>query len=322
MGARIPWSRAVWLSFGVALALPTACAGRSTSLDSENAAGEGSGGTGGAGGTTTGSGATGATGATGMGATGGRGSGATGAGATAATGATGATGGTGIGGTGMGATGGTDAAGGIGGMASCGMPTLDDRRCLIDSDCRLSSAGVACCGPVRLYGVANAAACVRDPVACIAECLGPQWVTDTLEATYAIDDIQVRCEIGEPGAGVCVSFVDLEPPPPPLYCDGVLCMPEDVCVHYAAPGGPAPRCEPLFDGGTCPANTKLDVCPETGSLGCVEERLPPPPQCVPAGSSCGDPVGCDCLPADICGGLPGQCGGVMGRDVLCVDLSP
>jgi hypothetical protein len=298
-------SRTVWLSFVAALAVPIGCAGRSTSLESENAGGDGSGGTGGdRGGTTTGSGATGATGMGAVGGTGGTGTGGTGVGGTA-----------GVGGTGVGGT-------GVGGMTSCEMPKLDDRRCLVDSDCRLSAGGVVCCGPARMYGVANVASCTQDPVACVADCAGTRWITDTMEATYDLGEIRVRCEIGEPGAGVCVSFIDLGPPPPPLYCDGVLCMPTDVCVHYAAPGGPAPRCNPLFDGGTCPPNTKLDVCPEMNVPGCVEERLPPPPQCVPTGSSCGDPVDCACLPADICGGLPGECGGVMGRDVLCVDLSP
>jgi hypothetical protein len=249
----------------------------------------------------------GATGGTGMGATGGTGMGATG--------------GTGMGG--MGATGGTDATGGagIGGMTSCAMASLDDRRCLIDSDCRLSPPKLACCGRFRVYGLANAATCVEDPVACAAEdCAGPQWITDTMEATFERGEIQVRCEFGEPGAGLCVSFVEGDPPPP--YCNGALCMPTDVCVYYATPGGPAPRCDPLLDGGTCPPNTKMDVCPGTGGLGCVEERLAPPPQCVPIPSGCGDAPRCECLPADICGGPATECGGVIAGDVTCLDLSP
>jgi hypothetical protein len=210
---------------------------------------------------------------------------------------------------------------GAGGLATCEMPTLDDRRCRIDSDCRLSGESV-CCGRARLYGVANAAGCVLDPITCDADCAGTQWITDTGEATVDRDVVRIRCEIGEPGAGVCVSYVDLGPPPPPTFCDGELCTAEEVCVHYATPGGPAPHCEPLFDGGTCPPDTKLDVCPQTGSLGCVELREPPPPECVATGAACGGAVDCDCLPSDICGDPAAQCAGVTGHDVRCLDLSP
>jgi hypothetical protein len=328
VGARFSFSRAVWFSLGSALALSMACAGRSTSLDPENVAGEGSGGTGdtggsgGSGGSTTGAGATGsgATGGTGMGATagsgatGGTGMGATGSGATGGTGM-GATAGSGaIGGTGMGAT------GGAAGSTAC-EPDLDDRRCLIDSDCMLT--GVApCCGTARIYGVNRGTACAQEPVACVADCAGARWVTDTNEATFELGVVQVRCEFGEPGAGKCVSYVDLNAVPPATYCDGELCAPTEVCVHRSVAGGPAPPCEPPSDDGTCPPNYKLSVCPQTGQMGCVEERVPPPPQCVDIGVACRDTVTCDCLPDDICGPLASQCAGVMGRDVNCIDQSP
>jgi hypothetical protein len=243
---------------------------------------------------------------------------AAGEGATGGVGGGGGTGG-GAGGTGGGA-GGTGAGGS--GAKSCVAPTLDDRRCLIDSDCRLAQAEEACCQPVRMHGIAKVASCIPDPNNCGPECETPQWITDTMEATFVATEISVRCEFGEPGAGVCVSFVELGPPPPPLVCNGVLCQPTDVCVYYAVPGGPAPRCEPLSDGGTCPPGTTMGVCPEMGAPGCVEVREAPPPQCVPLPAACGNTPNCQCLPADICGGPVGECSGVTSFVVDCVDISP
>jgi hypothetical protein len=284
VGARLTFSRAAWLSFGAALAVPLACGGKSTSLDSENAAGESNGGTGGAG--------TGGRGGTGMGAASGTGTGGVTAG-----------------------TGGTIP------VDVCPSISLDDRRCRIDTDCRLS-AKPACCGQAPIHGVNRVTACAEDPIACVGQCGPVEWLTDTGELTLELGDVQVRCEIGEPGAGVCVSYIDAEPPPPPTYCDGILCTPTEVCVHYATPGGPQPPCQPLFDGGSCPPDSKEDLCPDTGVRGCIPLRAAPLSRCVTAGSSCQNPVDCDCLPADICGGPATECAGVMLRDVFCVDLSP
>jgi hypothetical protein len=218
----------------------------------------------------------------------------------------------------VGATGAVGATGGTAGLTAC-EPELDDRLCRIDTDCRLS--GVApCCGTARIYGVNNVTACAQGPSACDADCIGAQWITDTKEATFDLSVVQLRCEVGEPGAGLCVSYVNLGPPPPPTYCDGEFCLSTEVCVHYATPGGPQPPCVPLFDGGSCPPDSKEDICPDTGTWGCVPVQFAPPPQCVPV--SCADPVDCGCLPDGICGGLASQCSGVMLRDVFCVDLSP
>jgi hypothetical protein len=271
----------------LSFAVPAACAGRSTSRHTDNAAGEGAAGVGGGGGT-----------------------------------GEGAAGGVGGGGGTVGGAGGTGAGGGVGGSGakSCVAPTLDDRRCRIDSDCRLAQAEEACCQPVRMHGIAKVASCLPDPIDCDAECAGPQWITDTMEATFVATEIDVRCEFGEPGAGVCVSFIDLGPPPPATVCNGVVCHPTDVCVYYAVPGGPAPRCEPLFDGGTCPPGTQMGVCQNMGVPGCVEVREAPPPQCVPFPAACGSTPTCECLPADICGG-PAECSSVMGFVVDCVDVS-
>jgi hypothetical protein len=299
MGARWLAQRFGGMAVAAAVALPSACAGKSTSHDSENAAASG------ASGDVTG-GSSGSSGAGGSGAANVGGAGATGEGGTG-TSATGGSGGT------------------SGGTTSCGAPEPEDRRCLVDTDCRPYPDPAACCGPARMYGVASAASCIEAPIPCDLDCAGPQWITDTMEATYDAGQIRVRCEFAEPGEpdeGLCVSHIDLEEDPPPLYCNDTPCQRSEVCVHYAPPGGPAPRCEPVSDDGTCPPGTKFTMCPSTGLMGCVEERLPPPPACVPAGSDCGNLVDCECLPQNICGGLATECRGVAGRDVSCVDLSP
>jgi hypothetical protein len=95
-----------------------------------------------------------------------------------------------------------------------------------------------------------------------------------------------------------------------------------VCVYYAVPGGPAPRCEPLSDAGACLPGTTTGLCPDTGLPGCVEVREAPPPRCVPFPAACGIEPTCDCLPADICGGPVTECRGVMSFNVDCADLSP
>jgi hypothetical protein len=325
VGARLTFSRAMWFALGSGFAVPLACGGKSTNLDTENVAGEGSGGTGGA--TTgagatggTGMGATGGTGGTGMGATGG--TGGTGMGATGGTGGTGmgATGGTGgstagTGGVGMGATGG--AAAGAGGTDTCASIEPSDRTCLADSDCVLA-ARPACCGDVPARGVSRVSGCAQDPIACVAECARPRWFTDTNETTTDLSVVQVRCEFSEPDVGLCTSYIDLDAVPS-TYCNGVLCAPTDVCVHYAPFGGPQPQCVPLGDGGSCEPDSREVLCPDTGVKGCIPFRMP---QCVAAGPNCGNPVDCECLPPDICGGVATECTGVMGRDVSCVDESP
>jgi hypothetical protein len=317
VGACPTFSRAAWFAFGTGLAVPLSCGGKSTTLETENVAGDGSGGSGagrgGSGGATTGS------GATGSGATGGTG--------------TGATGGIGTGGTGMGATGGftagTGATAGVGGPAAGAggtdpidtCPTIEpgDRACLVDSDCTLS-AKRTCCGDVPVQGVSRESGCAEDPVACVAECARPRWYTDTNEITTDLGVVQVRCEFGErPDQGICTSYIDLDAMPS-AYCNGVACAPAEVCVHYAPPGGPVPPCIPLVaDGGTCSPGYQEGTCPESGVKGCIPVRLP---ECVAAGSSCGGPVDCECLPPDICGGAATECTGVMGRHVSCVDESP
>jgi hypothetical protein len=320
VGARPTLSRAAWFAFGTGLAVPLACGGKSTTLDSENVAGEGSGGTGGA---TTGSGATGGTGGTGMGATGGTGVGATGGTGVGATGGTGmgATGGfaAGAGGIGMGAMGG--AAAGAGGTVPIdGCPSIEpsDRTCLIDGDCVLA-ARPACCGDVPARGVSRVSGCAQDPFACVAECARPRWITDTNEITTDLSVVQVRCEFSEPDVGLCTSYIDLDAPPPPAACGGALCASTQVCVHYAPPGGPQPPCTPLHDGGSCPPDSTEHLCPDTGVKGCIPVRAP---ECVPAGSGCGTAFDCECLPADICGGPATECTSVTLRDVYCVDESP
>jgi hypothetical protein len=298
VGARSTFSRAVWFGFGAALAVPLACGGKSTTLESENAAGEGTGGSGsgrgGSGGATTGSGAT---GGTGMGATGGSTAGTGGAGATAGAGGP---------------------AAGAGGIDACQTIGLDERRCLSDSDCELSARPI-CCGDEPIRGVSRASNCAQDPVACVARCARPRWITDTNEITVDLGVVQVRCEFTEPDVGACTSYIDLDAPPPPTHCNGVLCAPTEVCVHYAPPGGPVPPCTPLGDGGTCDPDSQEGVCPDTGVKGCIPVRLP---RCVSAGPSCGRPIDCQCLPQDICGGIATACTDVKLRDVYCVDESP
>jgi hypothetical protein len=301
VGAGLTFSRAVWFGFGAAIAVPLACGGRSTSLDPENAAGEGNGGSagrGGAGGAMTGSGATGAT----------------------AMGAMGGTGGTGMGAT-PGAGGVTAGTGGVLAIPDCPIITPDDRRCLIDSDCELA-ASRSCCGDLLVQGVSRVSGCAQEPVMCDVACTGTRWITDTGEITTDVSVIQVRCQFLDADAGVCTSDIDLHGLPPPTYCNGDLCTPTEVCVHYAPPGGPPPPCTPLHDGGSCPPDSKEDVCPDTGVRGCIPVQATPLPQCVPAGSGCKNRVDCACLPADICGGLATECAGVMVRDVFCVDQSP
>jgi hypothetical protein len=305
VGAGPSFSRAACVWLAAALAVPTACAGRSTSLDTENAAGEASGGVGnprgGAGGSsgsnTTGAGATGGVGAAGSGATG-----------------AGATGATGMGAAGPGAAG----TGGTAGTASCEPAARD---CLVDTDCMLATR-TPCCGLERVYGVSRVGMCVLPELPCFADCDGPRWLTDSNETTTDLAVVKVRCDLVESDSGVCTSYVDLNAAPPPTYCNGELCASTEVCVHGSVAGGPAPRCEPPAEDGTCPAGYKLSDCPETGQMGCLEERVAPPPECVDAGMTCGVSVDCSCLPDDICGPLASQCSGVMDRHVNCVDLSP
>jgi hypothetical protein len=232
----------------------------------------------------------------------------------------GATGGSTAGTGGAGATAGAGAGGpaaGAGGIDACQAIGVNERRCLIDSDCELSARPI-CCGDEPVRGVSRASACAQDPVACVAECARPRWVTDTNEITVDLNVVQVRCEFTEPGVGACTSYIDLDSVPP-TYCNGVLCAPTEVCVHYAPPGGPVPPCTPLGDGGTCGPDSQEGICPDTGLKGCVPVLLP---QCVAAGSSCGSPIDCQCLPPDICGGAAAVCSAVMLREVYCVDLSP
>jgi hypothetical protein len=159
-----------------ALALPAACGGRSTTLGTENPAGEGSGAS--------------------------SGSSAAGAGATGGAGAAGVTG---LGGDAA-STGGAVASGGI--NARCVEPSLSDRRCQTDADCAVFAPG-NCCTVAFANGVNVAAMCPQDVVACESDCSDSEWITDTTEGTSHITDIKVRCEIGESGAGVCLSYVDL-----------------------------------------------------------------------------------------------------------------
>jgi hypothetical protein len=231
----------------------------------------------------------------------------------------GATGGTGMGATGMGAAGsGTAGMGGTAGTASC---EPDVRDCLIDTDCMLATR-MPCCGLERVYGVSRIGMCVLPELPCFADCDGPRWLTDTNETTADLAVVKVRCDLVEPDSGVCTSYVDLNAAPPPTYCNGELCASTEVCVHRSVAGGPAPRCEPPAEDGTCPAGYKPSECPESGQMGCVEERVAPPPECVDAGMTCGVSVDCSCLPDDICGPLASQCSAVMDRHVYCVDVSP
>ncbi len=75
----------------------------------------------------------------------------------------------------------------------------------------------------------------------------------------------------------------------PFSCGTSTCGGDQICIHPCC-GGVQPACEPLEDGGTCPAGyTISNQCYNFGTggtTGCEPPPCtPPPPYCAPSGSS-------------------------------------
>ena len=71
-------------------------------------------------------------------------------------------------------------------------------------------------------------------------------------------------------------------------CGGQLCSAGQYCVRPCCGGAP-PLCDPLPDGGSCPAGTTPGTCDIGGLPGCQHGPCtPPPPYCsatIPTGCS-------------------------------------
>jgi hypothetical protein len=75
----------------------------------------------------------------------------------------------------------------------------------------------------------------------------------------------------------------------PFACGTSTCGGDQICIHPCCGGAP-PACEPLQDGGTCPAGfTISNQCYNFGTggtTGCEPPPCtPPPPYCAPSGTS-------------------------------------
>lgn len=72
----------------------------------------------------------------------------------------------------------------------------------------------------------------------------------------------------------------------PFACGTTTCSGDQICIHPCCGGAPPP-CEPLDDGGTCPAGYVFSNQCWNGngsSSGCVPPPCtPPPPYCAPGG---------------------------------------
>jgi len=97
----------------------------------------------------------------------------------------------------------------------------------------------------------------------------------------------------------------------PIPCGSSTCAPGQYCISKS--GGPAPRCFPHPDGGSCPAHT-TEGCTFPPGPGCQEVPEPSlscealPPSCVAQ-----EPCRCLCYLA------PGPIGGcfINGRQISC-----
>lgn len=101
-------------------------------------------------------------------------------------------------------------------------------------------------------------------------------------------------------------------------CGTQTCASNEICIQPGCGGGVA-VCDPVADGGQCPAGWTLTLCAGgTGRLGCTPGPCTPPaPFCAPLPASCAGAPNCICLPFDVCGQNGGQCSGIRDRTVMC-----
>jgi hypothetical protein len=101
-------------------------------------------------------------------------------------------------------------------------------------------------------------------------------------------------------------------------CGARACTSGELCVHPSCGGAPLP-CNPVPDGGECPAGWIMRAfCPSTGGAGCEPPPCTPPTSyCLTPPASCGATPSCSCLPANVCQG-GGSCSIISRGEVLCV----
>jgi len=104
-------------------------------------------------------------------------------------------------------------------------------------------------------------------------------------------------------------------------CGARACTTGELCVHPSCGGAP-PVCNPLPDGGECPAGWMArQSCTFGGGVaGPVCEAppcTPPAAYCITPPAACGGNPSCACLPRDVCQG-GGACSIISGGEVLCV----
>jgi len=102
-------------------------------------------------------------------------------------------------------------------------------------------------------------------------------------------------------------------------CGVRACTSGELCVHPSCGGAP-PVCNPLPDGGQCPAGwIARSSCPFGGvqGPGCEAPPCTPPASyCLTPPAACGGNPSCACLPRDVCQG-GGACSIISRGEVLC-----
>lgn len=247
----------------------------------------------------------------------------------ASAGGAGATGG--LGGAGAGGAGATGGLGGSGGGVSCltstGSVDLRYRGCSADADC-IARTLPTCCGSDTIVGFSRAAVCTVPQLSCgglgCAKSIYP--VADDGKMVNPGEIVVATCDASSSGGRICRTHVT------PVVgdagsssCGTTSCGGSQLCIHPpTSVGGPAPLCVPALDGGQCPQGTAYQsFCGGgSGSGGCVEIYVPPPPFCIDVPPGCGSTVTCACLPSGTCGGGADFCQTVTGHDVTCVNLAP
>lgn len=175
-------------------------------------------------------------------------------------------------GQGAGPGGGAESNGGSAGSGATARPCLDMsgqvpyeiRTCRVASDCNAITV-TTCCGKDRVLGMTRAFACAVAPPDCsLVKCAKSEgYVLDDGQETLDSDEaFSLRCQIGEPGAGLCQT--SKHDPGAGLDCGDFSCSAGEVCVHD-------------------PFNTLGPTC----------EQIPP---------GCGAPVACSCAEAALCEG--------------------
>jgi hypothetical protein len=103
-----------------------------------------------------------------------------------------------------------------------------------------------------------------------------------------------------------------------VACGTETCGPNQVCNEPCCGGAP-PDCQPLPDGGGCPAGYgAVDWCSTDPTSGPACEELPctpEPPKCFDIPAACPSELTCECLPKDSC--VVNGCD-IYGHEVSCL----